>query len=102
MIREFLVDSTMIVAVLLIRAFEDNLEVGLQVTPVEVDAEELLKYDESEDFNESWDGSFGEFPMGDYSFLASEILFGLDYQAYKTEYRVFMDSGTDQESEEEL
>ena len=102
MTREFLVDSTMIVAVLLIRAFEDNLESGLLTTPVEVEAEELLKYDEAEDFNESWDSSFGEFSMGDYSFLASEILFGLDYQAYKTEYKSYNENNTDQDSEEEI
>lgn len=102
MTREFLVDSTMVIAVLMIRAFEDNLEVGASVPTVEVDADdELLKYEDSEAFNESWDESFGEFTMGTYSFLASEILFGLDYQAYKTEYNSYIESNEDQESEDE-
>jgi hypothetical protein len=44
---------------------------------------------EAEDFNESWDDSFGEFVMGDYSYPASEILFNVDKQAYVNEYKSF-------------
>ena len=49
--------------------------------------ENELDYLECEEFNEAWDESFGEFSMGDYSYLASEILFNVDYQAYATEYQ---------------
>jgi hypothetical protein len=43
----------------------------------------------AEDFNESWDDSFGEFVIGDYSYPASEILFNVDKQAYVNEYKSF-------------
>jgi hypothetical protein len=48
-----------------------------------------LDYLEAEDFNESWDDSFGEFVMGDYSYPASEILFNVDKQVYVNEYKSF-------------
>jgi hypothetical protein len=37
--------------------------------------------------NDFWDDLYGEFPMGDYSFPASEILFNVDYKAYMTEHQ---------------
>jgi hypothetical protein len=46
-----------------------------------------LDYLEEEDFNESWDDSFGEFVIGDYSYPASEILFNVDKQVYVNEYK---------------
>ena len=37
------------------------------------------------------DDAFGEFIMGDYSCTASEILFNVDYQAYVTEQKAFVE-----------
>ena len=51
-----------------------------------------MDYWEAEEFNESWDDSFGEFSMGDYSYPASEILFNVDKQAYVNEYKAFIES----------
>lgn len=86
--REFLIDSTLIVAVFLIRAFEERKnESGVKnQSAIE---EDPLNYEEAEDFNNFWDDSFGEFDMGDYSYTASEILYNVDFQAYRTEYKSF-------------
>jgi len=97
--REFLIDSTVIVAVFLIRAFEERKDEVVQVEDPEPSVE-LLKYGESEDFNEFWDEAFGEFAMGTYSYLASEILYGVDYKAYETEYKTFQESELEAETEE--
>jgi len=85
--REFLIDSMLVVAVFLIRTFE-NEKPPLAAALLE----ESLDYYESTDFNDFWDESFGEFEMGDYSYTASEILFNVDYKAYKSEYAVFSES----------
>jgi len=82
--REFLIDTVETISIFLIRNFETKKEKQL--------SEDLLKtldYWEAEDFNESWDDSFGEFTMGDYAFPASEILFNVDKQAYVSEYKTF-------------
>ena len=82
--KEFLLDSTAILAVLLIRAFEESkpiIKVG--------DLETTLTNEENEEFNEFWDEIFGEFSTGDYSYPASQILFNVDIQAYTNELRVF-------------
>ena len=97
--REFLIDSTVVVAVFLIRAFEERKDEVLQVEDAEPSAEQL-NYDESEDFNEYWDDAFGEFAMGTYSYPASEILYGVDYKAYETEYKAFQASQIDEETGE--
>lgn len=86
--REFLIDSTLVVAVFLIRAFEERSDAAALVQAEKAE-DVLLKYDESEDFNVFWDEAYGEFVMGDYSYVASEILFSVDSQAYETEYKVF-------------
>ena len=90
--REFLIDSTVIVAVLLIRAFENE---NPRIKPAAVEAKPL--YPEFEAFNDYWDDSFGEFEMGSYSFPASEILFYVDNKAYMTEQQAFAEGedGTD-------
>jgi hypothetical protein len=90
--REFLIDSTLIVAIFLIRNFEN--------TTTETTEKEKLNYDDVADFNDFWDDSFGEFEMGEYSFLASEILYSLDLEAYETEYKAFMEPEPDREEEE--
>ena len=100
--REFLIDSTLVVAVFLIRAFEDGKE--LEIPPiVEAEVEESLEYLESTDFNDFWDDLFGEFIMGNYSYTSSEILFNVDYKAYKAEYAAFLEDAFEiiEESETE-
>jgi hypothetical protein len=82
--KEFLVDSTVIVACFLIRTFE-NENPRAVTEPVETE----LLYTENESFNDFWDDLFGEFEMGDYSFPASEILFNVDYKAYVSELQAF-------------
>lgn len=87
--REFLIDSTLVVAVFLIRAFEGRKE--LEKPPIaEAQSEEKLDYSETTEFNDLWDDAYGEFSMGDYSYTASEILFNVDYKAYKVEYAAFI------------
>ena len=82
--KEFLIDATEIVASFLIRNFENE-------NPRFKSIEKRIAYDDSEDFNEFWDESFGEFTMGEYSYTASEILFNVDYQAYLAEHKLFME-----------
>ncbi len=88
--REFLIDSTLVVAVFLIRAFEERHGDG--VTAAAGTADVTPEYNDHEDFNNFWDESFGEFSMGQYAYPASEILFNVDLQAYQAEYKAFMDS----------
>lgn len=96
--REFLIDSTLAVAVFLIRAFEERRELeSMSVEEAAVPAS--IGYDEAEDFNTFWDETFGDFEMGDYSYPASEILFNVDYQAYESEYKAFLTAETEDESE---
>jgi hypothetical protein len=85
--REFLIDSTLVVAIFLIRAFEERKDTIVITDKVGV--REVVRYDDCESFNNSWDDSFGEFSMGEYSYLASEILFNVDYPAYESEYAAF-------------
>lgn len=82
--KELLIDTTVIVASFLIRTFENENPRSKTET---VKAE--LGYTGNEPFNEFWDDLYGEFEMGDYSFPASEILFNVDYKAYRTEHQVF-------------
>ncbi len=82
--REFLIDTVELVSVFMIRNFETK----HQRTAHETLADSL-DYLEAEDFNESWDDSFGDFVMGEYSYPASEILFNVDKQAYVNEYKTF-------------
>jgi hypothetical protein len=86
--QEFLIDSTLVIAVFLIRAFEDR--TNTTAMPVEeANAEPKVTYVNANDFNEFWDEQFDEFEMGNYSYPASEILFQVDYNAYQTEYKAF-------------
>lgn len=90
--RDFLIDSTLVVAVFLIRAFEEREGDGVAPVAGAGAAETLPEYDDHEDFNNYWDESFGEFTMGQYSYPASEILFNVDLQAYQVEYKAFVES----------
>lgn len=95
--REFLMDSTVVVAVFLIRAFEERqvqITVSLPTAPVEDDTAKP-RYEDNEAFNDFWDESFGEFAMGEYAYTASEILFALDEQAYAAECQAFAESEAD-------
>ena len=96
--REFLIASTLAVAVFLIRAFEERKdhEIATSNNAVEVPP---LDYGAAEDFNAFWDEAYGEFEMGDYSYPASEILFSVDSQAYETEHKAFLASEPEEETE---
>lgn len=85
--REFLIDSTIIVACFLICTFENK-------NPLVTNQAELkLIYEYNSDFNNSWDDIYGEFEMGVYSYPASEILYNVDYEAYLNEYKAFSTDG---------
>ena len=88
--KEFLIDSTLVVAVFLIRAFEERNESASLMTAFELDG--VPEYDDNEDFNDFWDENFGEFAMGSYSYPASEVLYNVDFQAYQAEYKIFNES----------
>lgn len=88
--REFLIDSTLVVAVFLIRAFEERSESASLMAAFEADG--VPEYEENEEFNDFWDENFGEFAMGAYSYPASEILYNVDFQTYQIEYKGFNES----------
>lgn len=100
--REFLIDSTLVVAVFLIRAFEERKNAAVLTVDDKASEDALLKFEEAEDFNAFWDEAFGEFGMGDYSYAASEILFNVDYKAYETEYKAFKEAEPELEAGEPL
>ncbi len=83
----FLVDTTELVSCFLIRNFENE-----NPRKHHESQTHTLGYSEAEEFNESWDDSFGEFVMGDYSYPASEILFNVDKLAYVNEYKAFTEA----------
>lgn len=99
--REFLIDSTLVVAVFLIRAFEERKDAAVLTVDDKAVEDARLRYDESDDFNMFWDDSYGEFGMGEYSYAASEILFNVDYKAYETEYKAFKEAEPEVEMGEE-
>ncbi len=82
--KEFLIDSTVIVASFIILTFEDE---NPRIKTAE--KEPMILYAANEKFNNFWDDSYGGFEMGEYSFPASEILFIADYQAYVSEHKAF-------------
>ncbi|MBN8504918.1 MAG: abortive infection family protein [Burkholderiales bacterium] len=95
--REFLIDSTLVVAVFLIRAFETRQIAG---APVEAAAEaaEPLRYEDNSEFNDYWDETIGDVVMGDaYSYPASEVLFAVDAQAYAAECKAYAESSADED-----
>ena len=87
--REVLIDSTLVVAVFLIRAFEERQVVAMPLSTAQLVADDGPSYDDHEDFNNFWDDLFSGVSMGAYSFYPSEVLFGLDPQAYATECTIF-------------
>ena len=74
------------VACFLIRNFEN------ENPRVPAADETKILFSEQEDFNNYWDDSYGDFSMGEYSYPASEILYNVDYEAYVTESKAFMES----------
>jgi hypothetical protein len=81
--KEFLIDSTVIVASFLIRTFENE-------NPyIPIPTSLIKQYVDNPEFNDHWDDLYGEFVMDDYSYNASEILYSVDYQAYLTELNTF-------------
>ncbi len=91
---EFLIDSTVVVAVFLIRAFEERQ--GLSTLPKgEPEAFAGPDYEAQQEFNDYWDGAFGDFTMGAYMYSASEILFRMDTSAYLAECEEFAVSEKD-------
>jgi len=87
--RDFLIDSTLIVASFLIRSFEERRSLVVISEEEKIVGSSFAKYEESEDFNTFLDDMYGEFNMGDYSYTASEILFNVDYKAYVAELQAF-------------
>ena len=82
--KDFLLETTVIVASFLIRTFEnENPRQG--VNPLNLE----FRYEDQPEFNDFWDDSFGEFAMGEYSFTSSEIMFYVDYNDYVREYENF-------------
>jgi len=84
MTREFLIDSTITVAVFLIRAFEER-QLLAPSPQAEPELPALPDYEAHQDFNDYWDGAFGDFAMGAYTYCASEVLFKMDVNAYLAE-----------------
>jgi hypothetical protein len=84
--KDFLIDSTVIVACFLIRTFEN------ENSRVAVPIETKMLFSEQEDFNNLWDETYGDFEMGEYSYPASEILYNVDYPAYVTEQKAYTEN----------
>jgi len=81
--KEFLINTTILTASFLIKTFEnENPRVKQNI--------EKIHYEQEEEFNEFWDEMYDEFSMTeDYTYPASEILYNIDYSAYKTEHTNF-------------
>jgi len=79
---DFLINATELVSCFLIESFEtDNpiLKLG-----------KSINLNDNEDFNDYWDSIYGEFKMTEeYTYPASEILFSVDIEAYKTQLNAF-------------
>ncbi len=79
--QEFLISSTVSVCVFLIRYYERH----------KPDSEIIvsLEYDQQQNFNDYLDSKYGFIEIGDYTYTASEVLYYVDYEAYKNEYISF-------------
>jgi hypothetical protein len=95
--QDFLLDSAVAVAIFLIRSFEERETVRNTPSPPS-DSVASTGYDDFEEFNESWDETFGEFAMKDYSYPASLILYHVDNDAYRYEKRLFEEAEDTEES----
>lgn len=102
--REFLIDSTLVVAVFLIRAFEERQAGAVPLSATRPLVDNGPSYDDNEDFNDFWDDVFIGISMGAYNFTASEVLFGMDPQGYAAELKSFHEDAfevIDEEPKEE-
>lgn len=79
---DFLLDSTELIACLLIQLFETEF-------PRKLEEIETIVYNDNEEFNDYLDELYGEFVMGANSYSASEILYGVDPEAYHTELNTY-------------
>jgi len=94
MTREFLIDSTVAVAVFMIRAFEERQQLA-PLSKAEPEPSAPTDYEAHQDFNDYWDGVFGDFAMGAYVYSASEVLFRMDGDAYLAQCEEFESSQQD-------
>jgi hypothetical protein len=79
---DFLLQSTELVACFLIEAFETDNPLKQEEVPV--------KFQDNPEFNDYWDDIYGELVMSeDYTYMASEVLFYVDNEAYKTELKEY-------------
>ncbi|MCY1670186.1 abortive infection family protein [Novosphingobium sp. SL115] len=81
--REFLIDTTVSVASLMIRSFEGA---SPRAKPKDV-----LLYTDCEDFNELLDETNAPFQIGVNSYPASEAFYSVDRTSYESEYRKFLE-----------
>jgi hypothetical protein len=95
--QDFLLDSAVTVAIFLIRSFEER-EIIRNVSSRPSDSVATTEYDDSDKFNESWDETFGEFTMGEYSYPASLILYNVDNDAYRYEKKLFEEADDAEEN----
>jgi hypothetical protein len=83
--KELLIDTTDLIAMFLIRNFEnENPRIKIDQTP------QVLLTDNPE-FNEFLDETYGDFFIGEYSYTASEIFFYTDYMAYLAELKLYLE-----------
>lgn len=99
--REFLVDSTVIVAVFLIRNFEKNQSVNSSPSTKTTDLEEVDYLDE-EEFNQYLDDAFGDFEIGNYIFPSSRILYYVQLSAYLKERTAYLERIVDNSDAENM
>lgn len=92
MTKDFLLGSIELVACLLINLSEREI--------VGTESEPEFGYNDFDDFNQYWDDLYGEFEMGNYSYTASEILYNVDYEAYKAELDTFYTEIKEENNEE--
>ncbi|MGE5558511.1 MAG: abortive infection family protein [Bacillota bacterium] len=83
--KEFLIDTTVIIACFLIRTFENENPRVIQ------SGEPKVTYESNPEFNDFWDDLHGDFAMRVYSYPASEIFYNTDYPAYINELKAFIE-----------
>jgi hypothetical protein len=86
--RDFLIDTTIIVATFLIRNFESLITEETKEAPP--------LFFENSDFNDYWDSAFGEIEMGEMAFTASEVLYHMDINTYLLELKAFQEQQDDE------
>lgn len=86
--KEFLIDTTVLVASFLIRAYESE---NPRVKPGNII--KILSHDDNPEFNDYLNDAFGGFIMEEYYYSASEILYYVDNEAYIAELKEYSESG---------